>query len=154
MLSWTSEYALRAVLVLAREREGRTIPADEIARATGAPRNYLAKTLNALARAGIVTSARGPKGGFALAIPAHILTLSRIIECFDEPRVHVRCLLGARPCDPVHPCAAHGRWAAFTGSRRAPMETTTVAELLSGRAIADPELVRSPTDCPVLVRRR
>ena len=53
MLSCTADYALRAILVLARTGSDRPLRADEIADATGAPRNYLAKTLNALAKAGL-----------------------------------------------------------------------------------------------------
>ena len=50
MLSCTADYALRAILLLARVGSDRPLRADEIADATGAPRNYLAKTLNALPR--------------------------------------------------------------------------------------------------------
>jgi Rrf2 family transcriptional regulator, iron-sulfur cluster assembly transcription factor len=132
MLSSTSEYALRAILVLARHSDGRALRADEIACATASPKNYMAKTLNALAKAGLVTSARGPLGGFVLACDPAELTLARIIDCFDEPRPHRRCLVGAGPCDPTRPCAAHLRWASITDARRTPLDNTTVADLLAG----------------------
>ena len=132
MLSHTADYALRAILVLAREGGRRPLPAEAIAEATGAPRNYLAKTLNALAKAGLVASTRGPQGGFRLAVAPETLTLAGVIDLFDEPSPHERCLLGARPCDPAHPCAAHQRWTAITAARRAPLATTTVADLLGG----------------------
>jgi Rrf2 family transcriptional regulator, iron-sulfur cluster assembly transcription factor len=119
MLSATSDYAVRAVLVLARSYGHRPLRADELADATAAPRNYLAKTLNALAKAGIVTSARGPQGGFSLAVAPDALTLARVVDCFDEPRPQTRCLLGTAPCDAAHACAAHHRWAAVKdGGRR------------------------------------
>jgi Rrf2 family protein len=105
--------------------------ADEIARVTGAPANYLAKTLNALGKAGIVTSARGPRGGFTLALPADELTLARIVDCFDEARPTTTCLLGSRPCDARHACRAHQRWTAVQQSRRAALAETTVADLLA-----------------------
>ena len=130
MLSSTSDYALRAILVLAQASDGRPLRADEIARATGSPANYLAKTLNALAKAGLVTSKRGPFGGFVLAVPAARLTLSDIIACFDEPRPQTRCLLGNAPCDPRHPCTAHERWTAVNAARRAALADTTVADLV------------------------
>jgi Rrf2 family protein len=80
VLSHTSDYALRAVLVIAREYQRRPLRADEIAASTGAPRNYLAKTLNALAKAGVLTSARGPQGGFTLAIAPDSLTIAQVID--------------------------------------------------------------------------
>jgi Rrf2 family iron-sulfur cluster assembly transcriptional regulator len=137
MLSSTSDYALRAILVLAQATDGRPQRADRIARATGAPANYLAKTLNALAKAGLVTSTRGPFGGFVLAIPAAELSLARIVDCFDEPRPQTRCLLGNAPCDQRHPCVAHQRWTAIKAARRAALADTTVADLL-GASTASP----------------
>lgn len=136
MLSNTADYALRAILLLARHHGGRPVRADEIADAIGAPRNYLAKTLNALARAGLVTSARGPTGGFTLAAAPAALTLAEVIDLFDEPRPRPRCMLGSAPCDPARPCAAHHRWTAITAARRAPLATTTIADLLAGDTIA------------------
>jgi len=132
MLSSTSDYALRAILVLAQADPDRLVRADEIARATGSPSNYLAKTLNALAKLGIVTSARGPLGGFALAVAPDELTLARIVDCFDEVRPNPRCLLGTRSCDPRRPCRAHDRWTAVQQARRAALADTTVADLLAG----------------------
>jgi Rrf2 family iron-sulfur cluster assembly transcriptional regulator len=141
MLSSTSDYALRAILLLAQAEDGRPMRADEIARATGSPANYLAKTLNALAKAGLVSSARGPQGGFTLVVPADELSLARIVDCFDEPRPNTRCLLGNRPCDARHPCRAHERWTAVQQARRSPLADTTVADLLVGSA-------QEPSDDP------
>lgn len=130
MLSATSDYALRAILLLARAHGTQPIRADEIADEIGAPRNYLAKMLNALAKGGLVTSARGPLGGFSLAIAPAALSLAAVVDLFDEPRPHERCMLGSKPCDPTHPCSAHARWTALRAARRAPLATTTFADLL------------------------
>lgn len=136
MLSQTSEHALRAVLFLARQPENTSVPADVIARALGAPPKYLAKTLNVLAKQGILSSMRGPTGGFRLAVSADALTLARVVQPFDEPRNSGMCLLGGRPCDAREPCAAHAHWTAIAEQVWAPLETSTIAELLNG---ANPE---------------
>ena len=130
MLSSTADYALRAILVLARSAGDRPLRADEIADATGTPRNYLGKTLNALAKAGLVTSARGPTGGFSLAVAPETLPVERVVALFDAPRPHTRCLLGTGPCDAARPCSAHHRWSAVMAARQAPFATTTIADLL------------------------
>ena len=130
MLSVTADHAVRALLVLGRHYGERPVRADEIADATGAPRNYLAKTLNVLAKSGIVSSARGPFGGFALAVAPERLTLARVVDLFDEPRSQSKCMLGTAPCDPHRPCAAHVRWTAITNARRAPLCATSIADLL------------------------
>ena len=131
-ISATADYALRAILVLARDGATRPMRADEIADATGAPRNYMAKTLNSLAKAGLVSSARGPAGGFVLTIAPSELPLARIVDLFDEQRPQTRCMLGNVPCDPQHPCSAHSTWTRVRTERRAPLTTTTVADLLAG----------------------
>ena len=59
VLSKTSEYALRAVLHLARCGADRTVRASEMASALAVPANYLSKILHNLARAGILSSERG-----------------------------------------------------------------------------------------------
>jgi Rrf2 family protein len=131
MLSQTAEYAVRAALYLARaEEDGRPVPADAIAAALGAPTNYLSKTLNLLAKAGLVEGVRGPAGGFRLAVPAAELTIARIVATFDGPKLRPVCLLGDRPCDSRAPCAAHHRWTAMTAAMEAPLSGTTLAELL------------------------
>jgi Rrf2 family protein len=145
VLSATSDYALRAILVLARAHGLRLLRADEIAETTAAPRNYMAKTLNALAKAGIVTSTRGPQGGFALAIEPEKLTLARVIDCFDEPRLQLRCLLGSKACDPANACAAHHRWASIKDARRTPLAGTTIADLLGTATPGGSDLRTAPS---------
>lgn len=130
MLSATAEHAVRAVLLLARHDSPTALSADAIAETLGAPRNYLAKTLNALAKAGVVHSARGATGGFTLAVPIRELTLARVIKPFED---HVRiraCLLRGQACDPSNPCAVHTRWNAIVGHAAARFDELTVAELL------------------------
>src|SRR6476659_8558089 len=104
MLSQTSEHAIRALLFLAQRPAGEAVPATRIATALGAPANYLAKTLNALARTGMVASTRGPFGGFRLARPADRITLAEVDDSFGELRPAATCLLGGRPCDACAPC--------------------------------------------------
>jgi len=133
MLSNTADYALRALLLLARAEHGRAVRADEIADATGAPHNYMSKVLNAIAKAGLISSARGPSGGFMLALPASDITLGRVIDLFDAVPHNPRCMLGSGPCDPGRPCRAHEAWKAVTGARRSPLNSTTIADLLEGR---------------------
>jgi Rrf2 family iron-sulfur cluster assembly transcriptional regulator len=148
VLSHTSDYALRAALVLGRAYGREIVRVDEIAEATGAPRNYLAKVLNALAKSGLVTSARGPTGGFALAFPPESITLAQVIDQFDEPHRHTRCLLGNGPCTPDEPCTAHTEWTAVMHTRREPLLRLTLADLLNGRASERTSQLPSPPPSP------
>ncbi len=130
-LSQTAEYALRAVLFLARQPEGARVPADAIATALGAPRNYLSKTLGLLAREGLITGVRGPTGGFRLERSPEEVTLAEVVELFEEPVGTGRvCLEGGRACNGEAPCGAHARWTEVRRAARAPMEETVLADLL------------------------
>ncbi len=128
--SQTAEHALRAVLYLARQPNGARVPAEVVAEALGAPRNYLSKTLGVLAKAGVITSARGPHGGFRLAVPAGELTLARVVSPFREAAGSGVCLAGGRRCDAADPCSTHARWEAVQAELLAPIQGTTIADLL------------------------
>lgn len=143
MITATAEHALRAVLLLARHATSplgnRAVSADAIAAALGAPRNYLAKTLNALAKHGIVHSARGATGGFTLAIPAESLTIAQVVDLFDDYTRRPQCLLHDRHCDAATPCEVHSRWQSMIGYAHTQFETTTVAQLLEGAPAGTPD---------------
>lgn len=131
-LSRTAEYALRAMLALANNGPGQVLAAERLAEMTGTPANYLGKTLYALVKAGLLRSARGRTGGFALALPPDQLTVARIADVFAEPSPPRPCLLGTGPCTSERPCAAHFRWSAVTAAAREPLSHTTLADLLAG----------------------
>lgn len=131
MITRTAEYALRALLVLARAESSRFLTADHIAEVTGTPRNYMSKTLYALAKGGLVRSTRGPSGGFALARPASEISVADVARIFAEPPRTQRCLLGTGACNPAAPCAAHHRWTTVRNAAQTALAATTVADLLS-----------------------
>jgi Rrf2 family nitric oxide-sensitive transcriptional repressor len=90
VISQTAEYALRAMVYLAK-RAGQPCTAKEIARVAHIPASYLATILRDLARVGMVSSQRGKRGGFLLdrsptdvtlfAIVQAVAPLHRITEC-------------------------------------------------------------------------
>ncbi len=134
MFGRTADYALRALLLLAhKEYHGRYLRADEIAHAIGAPRNYTSKVLNEVAKAGLIKSSRGPTGGFQLAKAAHTISVGSVVDVFVAPTVNSRCLNGNGPCNPNRPCAAHHRWTSVIRAQRAPLDTTTIADLVDNK---------------------
>jgi Rrf2 family iron-sulfur cluster assembly transcriptional regulator len=128
-LNSTAQNALRAVLYIAEHGTGGPVRVDDIAASLGCPRNYLSKTLHALARAGILRSTRGPKGGFELVDPAEELSLSQVVGPF-EPAGERRCLMGRANCRDSHPCLVHHRWSGVATTVEEFFGQTTVADLL------------------------
>ena len=84
-LTSRSEYALLALVHLARQEEGRRVTVDDIAKAQGIPRQFLEQILLALKHARCVQSAQGRRGGYRLAKPAEKITLAEIIRLLDGP---------------------------------------------------------------------
>ena len=112
MLSQTAQYALRAMIYLG-EREGLgPVRVDDVSAALDAPRNYLSKILHALVKAGILSSVRGPRGGFYLARSASSVTLLDVVSPFDDIEARRTCLMGKKECSDRRPCAVHAQWKA------------------------------------------
>ena len=110
MISLTAEYAVRAMVALKQHGVEDPLRAEQIAELTGIPANYLAKILHALARAGLVTSARGRRGGFGLARRARPITAYEIVDQFDFLSTKRRCFLGKTECSKRTACPAHDQW--------------------------------------------
>jgi Rrf2 family protein len=148
VITRTAEYALRALLVLARGESSRPLTADRLAEVTGTPRNYMSKTLYALAKGGLVQSTRGPAGGFALTKPPESVSVADVTAIFAEPPRTQRCLLGTGACNPAQPCAAHHRWTRVRNAAQTALSATTLADLLS-----DVTADETPSDAPLEYER-
>src|SRR3989338_6855273 len=74
------EYGLRCLLQLARGPQGQLVSVKEIARREGLSTAYVEKLLRHLARAGLVHSMRGIKGGYLLNRPAGSVTLGEVVR--------------------------------------------------------------------------
>lgn len=93
MLPKTAEYALRAVVWLARE-PSRAASANHLAEHTQIPRRYLHKVLQDLVHGGLVRSQPGPGGGYALALPPNKLTILDVVNAVAPLERIQRCPLG------------------------------------------------------------
>jgi Rrf2 family protein len=93
LLSQTAEYALRAAVRLATHPD-QAWTTREISDAALVPAGYLAKILSALTRAEIITSQRGPGGGFRLRRSPSEVTLLDVINAVDPLQRIESCPLG------------------------------------------------------------
>lgn len=109
-LTRDGEYAVRAVLHLASQPEGKVSLITEISEAQDVPRSYLSKIMQHLTRAGFVKSRRGAKGGFALARPADTITLRQVIEAIEGNIYLNVCLMGKGECPRDEICPVHLVW--------------------------------------------
>ena len=109
---------------------------DDIAEQLDVPKNYLSKILHVLARNGVLTSHRGPGGGFQLARPAAEVMLSEVVEHFDQFPEQSGCLLGRPECTDQDPCAAHHRWKGISATVKTFFRQTSIADLSRDRIVS------------------
>ncbi len=130
MLSQTAQYALRAVVAIARADGKRMVLAREIANQSHIPCKYLSKVLGDLVRAGIVSSSRGINGGFRMRRQANKIKLIDILKLFDDVSTYSRCPLCLHKCSDDTPCALHEKWQTLKEAVQTLLENTTVGDLV------------------------
>lgn len=113
LFSRQCEYALQAVLYIALKPVGEMTSIKELTRKLRIPYHFLGKILQNLAGRGLLTSNKGPGGGFALALPASEITLFHIVEAIDGTEFMRSCVLGFPDCSGANPCAVHEKWGAL-----------------------------------------
>jgi Rrf2 family transcriptional regulator, cysteine metabolism repressor len=81
-------YALQALAELGRASGGAPVPIGELARRRDIPVQFLEQLFGTLRRAGVLTSQRGVKGGYAFARPPEEVSVLEVVELLDGPLGH------------------------------------------------------------------
>lgn len=144
MLTQTGEYALRAMVYLARKGEQGYVGVKEIAQATDVPSNYLAKILQQLTRAGVLESQKGFGGGFRVARKLNKITLYDIVQPLERVEKFQQCVLGQRMCNDQVACPLHDAWKAISGQYLGSLHDTTLQDVADFRVRAD-QIESKPT---------
>jgi Rrf2 family protein len=125
-----SEYAIRALLTLAANDE--SLSAEHLAQEQELPAKFLGAILSDLRRGGLVSSQRGPEGGFKLACDPDTIMIADILRIVSGPMAGVR---GMRP-ETLHYGgeATHliDVWIAVRGALREVLEHVTLGQVLRG----------------------
>jgi len=104
-LSKRTDYGLMALAYLAEQEEGEAVNAKTIAAHYCIPSELLAKTMQILARSGIVESRNGPKGGYVLSRRPESITVAEVIRAIEGPIAMAICQVGeATDCDQYERC--------------------------------------------------
>ena len=132
------DHAVRILLEIARAQEDSvsegssnegSVKAEAISVAQGIPPKILESTAAELRRAELVTSRRGPDGGYRLARPAAEISVADVIRAVEGPLASVR---GQRPEDVRYDGAAESLqrvWIALRVNIRAVLERVSIAEI-------------------------
>lgn len=108
MLSRASKYAILSTLFLAEHtNEEKKISVKTIAKSIDVPNAFLAKLFQQLVRGNVISSTKGPNGGFYLTKENGKNTVLDIIENIDGLSRIDECFLGLNKCDGTNPCPVH-----------------------------------------------
>jgi len=108
MLSSACKNAIRSVLYLAMfSNETKKIGVKDIAETLELPQPFLSKLLQRLIKSNLVSSTKGPYGGFFLDQNNIKKSVWDIVICIDNSRKFDQCFLGLAKCDDENPCPVH-----------------------------------------------
>ena len=106
----TGEYAIRAILHLARQKKDVLVMSGQVAEREDIPAHYLAKILQRMAKFGYVDSYKGRGGGFKITKLAMNSSILDIVERIEGPVITLKCVTGLKECSDEHPCPLHDEW--------------------------------------------
>ncbi len=122
-------YAIRALARLALVRPDGYVLLDELCKGTDLPRHFLAKIFQDLVRQGVLVSAKGRGGGFALARKPSEISLLDIVQCVDGIEELDHCVVGMTRCDDFQPCPQHDQWKAIRTQLRKFLTDTSLEKM-------------------------
>lgn len=128
IFSTPSAYAIRSLSELGARAGSGSLMLDDILDGTDLPRMFVAKLFQQLVKAGVLKSTKGRRGGFALARPAHSISLSEIVAAIDPGASPENCVLGMGKCDDTLPCAQHDLYKPIRQRLNDYLRTTTLAD--------------------------
>ena len=143
-------HAIRALARLTLLQEQGYVLVAEICEGTDLPRYFVAKIFQTLARHGLLVSAKGRGGGFALARPPSKITLYEVVAVIDGQGQFDKCVAGMAACDDKQPCPQHEDFKPIRSEIKRYLKRTTLrhmadatAEKLERIGAGQPEKTRS-----------
>ena len=118
-LSSLADYAIVVMSAIARHDGDVRFSATSLSDETGVPLPTAQKLMGRLAAAGLLESARGTGGGFALARPSDQISLADIVEAVEGPIAMTACIEETRhECALEDNCRVRPHWSAVNGAIR------------------------------------
>lgn len=131
MFPKATEYALRATIYIAQKStEEKKLGIEEISRAIDSPRSFTAKILQLLTKDNkLISSVRGPNGGFYMTENAKKLPVRAILTAMGEDEILEKCILGLNQCSEAKPCPMHSKYKSIKKKLIKLFETKTIQQL-------------------------
>jgi len=128
-LSTKAQYAVRAMVSLSLHHEEGPVSIKDISAREAISLPYLEQLFVKLRRGEIVTSVRGPGGGYRLARPADEIRVDQIIDSVEETLVPVSCMDADGSCQCDEQCVTHTVWQGLGERIRSFLSSITLEDL-------------------------
>jgi len=128
-LSKLTDYATVILSVIAKD-QCRVHGALELAEVTGIALPTVSKILKILAKAGVLSSTRGAKGGYSLAREPDKITVATVISALEGPIALTECAVSHKGCDQASGCRIQGNWHLINQKISHALESVTLADMI------------------------
>jgi FeS assembly SUF system regulator len=129
-MSKLTDYAIVLLTLLATAEGAAPHNAREVAGRAHLPFPVVSKILKALARAGLLVSHRGAKGGYALARRPEEISVAEAIRAMEGPISLTECAAGPGHCQQESTCGIRSPWQRVNELIREHLEQVPLTELL------------------------
>jgi len=129
-----TDYALRALVHLAQDQGDGPVSVTVIAEEQYFSYQLACKLMQKLARAGLVESALGAKGGYRLARRPADIGLQEVIDLIQGPLSLSKCLLGADSCCKSGDCSIRKKLGELQVQIVEFLNDTTLADLVQAKS--------------------
>lgn len=130
-----ADYAVRAVLYLARMEPTQRAATSQVAQEQHIPPSFLAKIISQLSIAGLLHTSRGARGGVTLAREPKDITLLEVIEAIDGPIMLNECVGDSSTCTFDEDCPLRPVWCEAQNELINRLKSTHFQKLLEQSAV-------------------
>lgn len=131
-LSTKGQYGVRAMFEIALGYPERPVTIKEISDNQDVSVSYLEQILNKLRKAGLITSKKGPGGGYTLTVPPEDISIADILTELEGPLAITSCLDPSEGCMRVDKCVSHLLWKELGHQIERFLKTIKLSHLIKG----------------------
>lgn len=129
-LTTRGRYAVTAMLDLAIHYDQGSIALSDVAGRQGISLSYLEQLFAQLRKRGLVSSTRGPGGGYRLNNPPDQISIARIIDAIDE-NIDATLCSGQKNCTDDDACLTHFLWEELSANIRTFLSAKTLGDMIN-----------------------
>lgn len=126
-----ADYAVRAMLYLARQGGDQRSATSHIAKEMKIPPSFLAKIISQLSIAGLIHTSRGAHGGVTLLRSVEDISILEVLEAIDGPIALNECTLNPATCEFGSECPVHSLWCEVQSDLVERLRKTTFAQFIN-----------------------